>query len=220
MNDAHTDIRDVTIIGGGPTGLFAAFYAGLRGVSCRVVDALPQLGGQLMALYPEKYIFDVAGFPKVLAITGPQQYEQVVNAVHQVVPPNIDHDPFVDLVPPKTRAPHSGVHFDVELERPVRTGGLTPPVEGCQVRDTRDQSRLRGALHPVLRHAAPPGQQRGGVGRHPLDGQRDGVEAQQDAATERTDAEHRQRQAAPGRRRVSRKPPKLPRRGREGSGES
>ncbi len=65
MSDAN--IKDVTIIGGGPTGLFAAFYAGLRGVSCRVVDALPQLGGQLMALYPEKYIFDVGGLPKILA---------------------------------------------------------------------------------------------------------------------------------------------------------
>jgi thioredoxin reductase len=62
-----SDIKDVTIIGGGPTGLFAAFYAGLRGVSCRVLDALPQLGGQLMALYPEKYIFDVGGLPKILA---------------------------------------------------------------------------------------------------------------------------------------------------------
>jgi ferredoxin/flavodoxin---NADP+ reductase len=61
------DIRDVTIIGGGPTGLFAAFYAGMRGVSARIVDSLPELGGQLMALYPEKYIFDVGGFPKVLA---------------------------------------------------------------------------------------------------------------------------------------------------------
>jgi thioredoxin reductase len=60
-------VVDVTIIGGGPTGLFAAFYAGLRGVSCRVVDALPQLGGQLMALYPEKYVFDVGGFPRILA---------------------------------------------------------------------------------------------------------------------------------------------------------
>ena len=64
----HThDITDVTIIGGGPTGLFAQFYAGMRGASSRIVDALPQLGGQLTALYPEKYIFDVAGFPKVLA---------------------------------------------------------------------------------------------------------------------------------------------------------
>lgn len=61
------DIRDITIIGGGPTGLFAAFYAGMRGSSCRIVDSLPELGGQLAALYPEKDIFDVGGFPKVLA---------------------------------------------------------------------------------------------------------------------------------------------------------
>ncbi len=64
---SNADVKDVTIIGGGPTGLFAAFYAGLRGVSCRIIDALPQLGGQLMALYPEKYIFDVGGLPKILA---------------------------------------------------------------------------------------------------------------------------------------------------------
>ncbi|HAT37271.1 MAG TPA: ferredoxin--NADP(+) reductase [Gemmatimonadetes bacterium] len=61
------DIRDITIIGGGPTGLFAAFYAGMRGTSCRIVDSLPELGGQLTALYPEKYIYDVGGFAKVLA---------------------------------------------------------------------------------------------------------------------------------------------------------
>lgn len=58
---------DITIIGGGPTGLFGAFYAGMRGASCRIIDALPELGGQLMALYPEKHIYDVAGFTKVLA---------------------------------------------------------------------------------------------------------------------------------------------------------
>jgi thioredoxin reductase len=61
------EIRDLTIIGGGPTGLFAQFYAGMRGATSQIVDALPELGGQLTALYPEKYIFDVAGFPKVLA---------------------------------------------------------------------------------------------------------------------------------------------------------
>ncbi|HSJ24477.1 MAG TPA: NAD(P)/FAD-dependent oxidoreductase [Longimicrobiales bacterium] len=59
--------RDLTIIGGGPTGLFAAFYAGLRGISCRIIDSLPELGGQLTALYPEKYIYDVGGFPRILA---------------------------------------------------------------------------------------------------------------------------------------------------------
>ena len=61
------DTTDITIIGAGPTGLFALFYAGMRGATARVVDALPQLGGQLTALYPEKFIFDVAGFPKILA---------------------------------------------------------------------------------------------------------------------------------------------------------
>ena len=60
-------IKDITIIGGGPTGLFGAFYAGVRQVSCRIVDSLPELGGQLVALYPEKDIFDVGGFPKILA---------------------------------------------------------------------------------------------------------------------------------------------------------
>lgn len=67
MNEPKNGVTDITIIGGGPTGLFAAFYAGMRGMSCRVVDALPQLGGQLMALYPEKYIFDVGGLPRILA---------------------------------------------------------------------------------------------------------------------------------------------------------
>ena len=61
------DVRDITIIGGGPTGLFASFYAGLRGSSCRIIDSLPELGGQLTALYPEKYVFDVGGLPKILA---------------------------------------------------------------------------------------------------------------------------------------------------------
>ena len=64
---AEHEAVDITIIGGGPTGLFAMFYAGMRGATARIVDALPQAGGQLTALYPEKYIFDVAGHPKILA---------------------------------------------------------------------------------------------------------------------------------------------------------
>ncbi len=63
----NNDIRDITIIGGGPTGLFAAFYGGMRGRSTRIIDSLPELGGQLTALYPEKDVFDVGGFPKILA---------------------------------------------------------------------------------------------------------------------------------------------------------
>jgi thioredoxin reductase (NADPH) len=58
---------DITIIGAGPTGLFAAFYAGLRGASVQVIDSLEEPGGALTAIYPEKYIYDVIGFPKILA---------------------------------------------------------------------------------------------------------------------------------------------------------
>ncbi len=60
-------IYDITVIGGGPTGLFTAFYGGLRSASVKIIESLPQLGGQLSALYPEKYIYDVAGFPKIRA---------------------------------------------------------------------------------------------------------------------------------------------------------
>ncbi|MRX73203.1 SidA/IucD/PvdA family monooxygenase [Bacillus lacus] len=62
-----TKVYDITIIGGGPVGLFTAFYGGMRQASVKIIESLPQLGGQLSALYPEKYIYDVAGFPKIRA---------------------------------------------------------------------------------------------------------------------------------------------------------
>ena len=61
------EIRDVTVIGAGPVGLSTAFWAGMREASSRIIDSLPELGGQLTTLYPEKWIFDVPGHPKVLA---------------------------------------------------------------------------------------------------------------------------------------------------------
>jgi thioredoxin reductase (NADPH) len=61
------EVRDVTVIGAGPVGLSAAFWAGMREATSRVIDSLPDLGGQLTALYPEKWIFDVPGHPRVLA---------------------------------------------------------------------------------------------------------------------------------------------------------
>jgi thioredoxin reductase (NADPH) len=61
------DLYDIIIVGGGPTGLFGTFYAGLRGLKTKVIDVMSELGGQLTALYPEKYVYDVAGYPKVLA---------------------------------------------------------------------------------------------------------------------------------------------------------
>jgi len=67
VNEQGQDFTDLIIIGGGPAGMFAAFYAGMRQASVKIIESMPQLGGQLSALYPEKYIYDVAGFPKVTA---------------------------------------------------------------------------------------------------------------------------------------------------------
>jgi thioredoxin reductase len=61
------EIRDVTIIGAGPVGLSTAFWAGMRQASARIIDSLPEIGGQCTTLYPEKWIFDVPGHTRVLA---------------------------------------------------------------------------------------------------------------------------------------------------------
>jgi len=65
--EAADAMFDITIIGAGPTGLFGAFYAGMRTMKAKIIDALPEPGGQLTALYPEKYIYDAPGHPKIVA---------------------------------------------------------------------------------------------------------------------------------------------------------
>jgi thioredoxin reductase (NADPH) len=72
---------DLLIVGAGPAGLFGAYYAGFRGFSVAVVDSLPELGGQVSALYPEKAILDVAGFPVVKGrVLVEQLVEQAASA--------------------------------------------------------------------------------------------------------------------------------------------
>jgi ferredoxin/flavodoxin---NADP+ reductase len=61
------EVRDITVIGAGPVGLSVAFWAGMREASARIIDSLPELGGQLTTLYPEKWIYDVPGYPRILA---------------------------------------------------------------------------------------------------------------------------------------------------------
>jgi ferredoxin/flavodoxin---NADP+ reductase len=56
---------DMLIVGAGPAGLYAAYYAGFRGMDVGVMDSLPEIGGQVTALYPEKLIFDVAALPEI-----------------------------------------------------------------------------------------------------------------------------------------------------------
>ena len=67
-NCAPEDLYDIAIVGAGPVGLYAAYYAGLRQMRTVIIDSLPELGGTVYsALYPEKYIYDVAGFPQIWA---------------------------------------------------------------------------------------------------------------------------------------------------------
>jgi thioredoxin reductase (NADPH) len=67
MSNDFDEIRDITVIGAGPVGLSTAFWAGMREASSRIIDSLPEIGGQLTTLYPEKWIFDVPGHPRILA---------------------------------------------------------------------------------------------------------------------------------------------------------
>jgi thioredoxin reductase len=71
---------DMAIVGAGPTGLFAAYYAGFRGLTVAVIDTLPEPGGQISAMYPEKAILDVAGFPTI------KGRDLVANLVEQAAP--------------------------------------------------------------------------------------------------------------------------------------
>lgn len=79
-----SNITDLLVIGGGPVGLFACFYGGMRKASVKLIESMPQLGGQLAALYPEKYIYDIPGFPKVTA------QELIDRLVEQINPFPID----------------------------------------------------------------------------------------------------------------------------------
>ncbi len=66
-SESLPELVDVTVVGGGPVGLYGLYSAGLHGLSARLFERLPVLGGQLEALYPEKVIFDVAGYPAIAA---------------------------------------------------------------------------------------------------------------------------------------------------------
>ena len=74
---------DLLIVGAGPAGLFACFYAGLRGLSVILLDSLPHLGGQVAALYPDKDILDVAGFP---AVTGRDLTDRLIEQARMAEP--------------------------------------------------------------------------------------------------------------------------------------
>ncbi|MEO6957419.1 MAG: NAD(P)/FAD-dependent oxidoreductase [Antricoccus sp.] len=113
---------DLLVIGAGPTGLYAAYYAGFRGMSVAIMDSLPQAGGQVAALYPEKLIFDVAGFPE---IKGQDLVEALVDQVAPFSPQYllghraeglVSHPDYVEV------ASHRGLI--VHAKAVVITGGI------------------------------------------------------------------------------------------------
>jgi thioredoxin reductase len=97
-----TEIRDITVIGAGPVGMITAFWAGMREASSRIIDSLPDVGGQLTTLYPEKWIFDVPGYPRILAKDLVHElYKQSVEQFHvpvhlEVTADHVEYEPDPD----------------------------------------------------------------------------------------------------------------------------
>lgn len=106
----NTEISDLLIIGGGPAGMFAAFYGGMRKASVKLIESMPQLGGQIAALYPEKFIYDIAGFPK---ITG-QELVDNLNEQLKLFNPDICLEEKVVLIEKKDER-----HFVVTTDQNV-----------------------------------------------------------------------------------------------------
>jgi ferredoxin/flavodoxin---NADP+ reductase len=113
---------DLAIIGAGPVGLFAAYYAGFRGLSTIIIDSLPEPGGQVSALYPEKQIYDIGGFPAVRGQT------LVDNLMRQIEPFNptllLDHraEDLADQGDSWLLGTHRGVLVDAKAV--LITGGI------------------------------------------------------------------------------------------------
>ncbi len=107
---------DLLIIGAGPTGLFAAYYAGFRGLRVAVVDSLPELGGQITAMYPEKQILDVAGFPSV---KGRDLVEGLVEQAATAKP-----DYLLDRTALTLEHDHDGVTVGLDDGTEVRAGAV------------------------------------------------------------------------------------------------
>ena len=89
-----SQLYDITIVGGGPVGLFAAFYAHLRQANVQIIDSLPQLGGQPAILYPEKEILDVPGFPN---LTGEELTNRLIEQLNGLIPLFISMKRFLRL---------------------------------------------------------------------------------------------------------------------------
>ncbi|PSR27842.1 MAG: NAD(P)/FAD-dependent oxidoreductase [Sulfobacillus thermosulfidooxidans] len=137
MEAVHTELYDVTIVGGGPVGLFGATLASLHGMKVKIIESLPELGGQLYALYPEKPVYDVAGFPEIaakdLALNLVAQMERMHPEV--VLKESVEAVESLDdgnFLLHTTR----GVHYSRAILLAVGIGSFTPrrlPAQGAEI---------------------------------------------------------------------------------------
>lgn len=130
-------IYDVTIIGAGPAGLFTAFYGGMRQASVKLIESLPHTGGQLTALYPEKYIYDVAGFPKIRAQHLVDNLEEQVKTFDPtiVLDQSIEQVEKIDDQVLKLTSHNNDVHYTKTIIITAGNGAFQPRklnVPGCE----------------------------------------------------------------------------------------
>ncbi|CUS98109.1 NAD(P)/FAD-dependent oxidoreductase [Candidatus Kryptobacter tengchongensis] len=144
------EIFDITIVGAGPVGLYATYYSGLRDMKVKLIDALPQLGGQLTVLYPEKFIYDVAGFPEILAkelaenlIAQAMQYEPAIFLNEKIIKlESLEDEKIIKLT-----SEGGNIHFSKTVVLSLGIGAFVP-----RKLDIPDVKRLEGrGIHYVVK---------------------------------------------------------------------
>ena len=123
----QSDMYDVTVIGAGPVGLYAAYYAGLRDCRTKILETYPEVGGRLISMYPEKEIFDVAGHTKILArdliaqlTEQAMQYNPTVVPNERVTGLRIRGERVIELSTPKGR------HYSQTVVIAAGCGAIVP----------------------------------------------------------------------------------------------
>lgn len=180
MQSGPPSRTDVLVIGGGPAGLYAAFYAGWRGLGVRVLEARGEMGGQLSALYPDKVVYDAPGSPRVraadlvaalLAQLGTLDVDLHTGEVARTLAPDgaggwlvgTDQGEYAAgavilaaglgaLLPREARVPGAGTHPDVRTDLPDPAGlsGRQVLVVGGVPQATRAALELAGAGAAVI----------------------------------------------------------------------